>query len=556
MYKEGDVNLLTFVSGHIAMAIERKRSEMLLRQSEEEHRTLVETMRDGVIKVNSVEDIIFANAAACNILGYDHTELEGLNLYDIVVEDDIDRILEETQKRLQRQRSRYDLKVRHKSGEIREISISAAPDYDNIGNIIGTVGVFTDVTELNKAQSEGQRLREKLANAQRMESLGVLAGGVAHDLNNILGPLVGYPELIKRRLPPDSPVRDQITKIEESAKRAAEIVQDLLTMGRRGRYEMSPVNINTIIASYLDSAEFSNQKGRYQLVSTEVQLDETILSVFGSATHLSKVIMNLILNALDAMPDGGKLTIKTECRHLDKLLLGFSNIEPGRYNIITVSDTGIGIDETDTKRIFDPFFSKKKLGKSGSGLGLSVVYAVVKDHNGYVDVRSELAKGSDFIIYLPAIEVAAVTGPEQPVYDIKGSESILVVDDVAEQRDLAVTLLSSLGYQMAAAANGRDAVEYLKHNSCDVLILDMIMEPDFDGLDTYREVIKTHPGQKAVIVSGFSQTDRVKEAEKLGVTKYVKKPYTMQKLGKAIREVITAPLEPAENTEPIEQVKG
>ena len=214
------------------------------------------------------------------------------------------------------------------------------------------------------------------------------------------------------------------------------------------------------------------------------------------------------------------------------------NIEPGKYNIISVSDTGIGIDENDTKRIFDPFFSKKKLGKSGSGLGLSVVYAVVKDHNGYVDVQSELEKGSDFIIYLPAIEATSPAGQDTPVYDIKGNEKILVVDDVAEQRDLAVTLLGSLGYQMTAVTNGHEAVEYLTTNTCDVLVLDMIMEPDFDGLDTYREIIKMHPGQKAVIVSGFSQTDRVREAERLGVTKYVKKPYTMQKLGKAIREVL------------------
>ncbi|MEW6411730.1 MAG: PAS domain S-box protein [Candidatus Zixiibacteriota bacterium] len=556
MYKESDVDLLTFVSGHIAMAIERKRSEIMLRQSEEEYRTLVETMRDGVIKVDNTEDITFANAAACNILGYDHTELEGMNLFNLVVEEDVERIFEETQKRLRKHRSRYDLKVRHKNGEIRELSISAAPDYDNNGNVVGTIGVFTDVTELNKAQMEGQRLREKLANAQRMESLGVLAGGVAHDLNNILGPLVGYPELIKRRLPADSPVKDQITKIEESAKRAAEIVSDLLTMGRRGRYEMSPVNLNQIITSYLESAEFTNIKTRYPNIDTEIHLDSSVPSVFGSSTHLSKVIMNLVLNALDAMPEGGKLSVKTECLYLEKLLLGFNNIEPGRYSIISVKDTGIGIDESDTKRIFDPFFSKKKLGKSGSGLGLSVVYAVVKDHNGYVDVRSELAKGSEFIIYLPAIEAVAPAGPEQPVYDIKGNEKILVVDDVAEQRDLAVTLLASLGYQMASASNGHEAVDYLKHESCDVLILDMIMEPNFDGLDTYREIIKTHPGQKAVIVSGFSQTDRVKEAEKLGVTKYVKKPYTMQKLGKAIREVLTSPSDADLQSLPVEKVKN
>ncbi len=538
LYQASDMDLMTFVSGHIAMAIERKQAEMLIRHSELEHRTLVETMRDGVIKVDTLENVIFANPAACHILGYEYGELEGLNLGVIVVEEDMDLVLSGTRERLKKHRSRYELRVRRKDGEQRLVSISAAPFLDDRGNVMGTVGVFTDVTELKKAQEEGQLLREKLANAQRMESLGVLAGGVAHDLNNILGPLVGYPEIIKRRLPPDSPVIDQISKIEESAKRAAEVVQDLLTMGRRGRYEMAHTDINKIIGSYLESTDFVRQKARYPLVETVIQLDDSIPSVYGSDTHLSKVIMNLMINALDAMPDGGKLTVETECRYLEKLLGGYSNIEPSKYNVIYVRDTGIGIDEADTKRIFDPFFSKKKLGKSGSGLGLSVVYAVVKDHNGYVDVKSELTKGSDFIIYLPAIEIAIDTGPIKQVIDIRGGESILVVDDVAEQRDLAVTMLASLGYQMASVASGREAVAYMQNHTCDVVILDMIMEPDFDGLDTYRKIIETHPGQKAVIVSGFSQTDRVKAAEKLGVTKYVKKPYTMQLLGKAIREVL------------------
>jgi two-component system cell cycle sensor histidine kinase/response regulator CckA len=538
LYKESDMDLMTFVSGHIAMAIERKQAEMLIRHSEQEHRTLVETMRDGVMKVDTNEDIIFANPAACEILGYQSGELEGLNLRKIVIEQDMDKVVTGTRNRLKKHRSRYDLTVRRKDGELRQVSISAAPYLDDRGNVGGAVGVFTDITELKKAQEEGQRLREKLANAQRMESLGVLAGGVAHDLNNILGPLVGYPEVIKRRLPPDSSVRDQIAKIEESAKRAAEVVQDLLTMGRRGRYEMAHTDLNRIITSYLESPDFVRQRSRFPKVRTKVQLDPAVPPVYGSDAHLSKVLMNLVINALDAMPDGGTLTIKTECQHLTKLFGGYDNIEHGRYNILTVTDTGIGIDEADSKRIFDPFFSKKKLGKSGSGLGLSVVYAVVKDHNGYVDVRSELAKGSDFIIYLPALETGAATGEQKPVYDIKGNEKILVVDDVAEQRELAVTLLSSLGYQMTSVASGREAVAYLKDNDCDVVVLDMIMEPDFDGLDTYRELIQMHPGQKAVIVSGFSQTDRVREAEKLGVTKYVKKPYTMQSLGKAIREVL------------------
>jgi CheY-like chemotaxis protein len=176
------------------------------------------------------------------------------------------------------------------------------------------------------------------------------------------------------------------------------------------------------------------------------------------------------------------------------------------------------------------------MGKSGSGLGLAIVYGVVKDHNGYIDVRSELNEGSDFILYFPS--VVSHAGAEKSSADIRGTEKILVVDDVPEQRELAATVLASLGYKVEVAANGHDAVEHLRHHQADVVILDMIMEPGFDGLDTYREILKSNPGQKAIITSGFSETGRVKEAEKLGVGKYVRKPYTMQKLGKAIREIL------------------
>jgi CheY-like chemotaxis protein len=250
--------------------------------------------------------------------------------------------------------------------------------------------------------------------------------------------------------------------------------------------------------------------------------------------------MNLVLNAYDAMPHGGVLVVKTECRHIDKLISGFDNIEKGRYVIITVSDTGIGIEKKDFRRLFEPFYTKKEMGKSGSGLGLAIVYGVVKDHNGYVDVQSEVNQGSNFIIYLPATD-DIVAGEKTAPIDIRGKERILVVDDIAEQRELAAAILSSLGYKVETAPNGHEAVKMLITNSADVVVLDMIMEPGFDGLDTYREILKTSPGQKAIITSGFSETDRVVEAERLGVGKYIRKPYTMQKLGKAIREVLAGP---------------
>jgi len=515
---------------------ENRRAKELLEQSEEKYRRLVETMPNGLAIIDLDQNINFANPAACSILGYTHEELLASNLKQIIIDEDAPRLLEQTEKCRRGEPSEYEETARTKDGRLRNIYFMVVPLMDESGTVGGAVAIFTDMTELKNSEHEKQELREKLARAQKMESLGILAGGVAHDLNNILGPLVAYPEIIRMKLPPDSPIASQIAKIEKSAQRAADVVQDLLTMARRGRYEMSPVSINSIIENYLASPDFYDTKSRFSSVTMQTELQENVAMIYGSEAHLSKVIMNLILNAFDAMPHGGTLTVRTQSQLVEKLIGGFDNIESGLYTILTVSDTGIGISPKDIKRMFEPFYTKKEMGKSGSGLGLAIVYGVVKDHNGYIDVRSELNEGSDFILYFPS--VVSHAGAEKSSADIRGTEKILVVDDVPEQRELAATVLASLGYKVEVAANGHDAVEHLRHHQADVVILDMIMEPGFDGLDTYREILKSNPGQKAIITSGFSETGRVKEAEKLGVGKYVRKPYTMQKLGKAIREIL------------------
>jgi two-component system cell cycle sensor histidine kinase/response regulator CckA len=525
------------INGVVSDTTERKQAEKLLQQSEYRYRTLIETIHDGVGITDLDENIIFANKGTCNVFGYPQKELTGMNLDQIIIKEEMDKIYKETQKRKNKEHSQYEVTIKRKDGQLRHIFLSASPFLDSNGNVIGTVGVFTDITELKKSEEEKQQLKEKLVRAQRMESLGVLAGGVAHDLNNILGPLVAYPELIMMKLPSDTPIKKQISQIAKSAQRAADIVQDLLTMARRGRYEMTSVDLNEIVESYLRSPDFFDIKSKFPNVEIEVDLETNLPRTHGSNPHLSKMIMNLIVNALDSMPHGGKLKIKTKCKNVDKLINGFDNINNGKYIILTVSDTGIGIDKKDLKRIFEPFYTKKEMGRSGSGLGLAIVYGVVKDHNGYIDVQSRANKGSKFIVYIPAVDVTA-DSKKNNVIDIRGSEKILVVDDVSEQRELAACILSSLGYEVDTIANGREAVEYINKNLADVVILDMIMENDFDGLDTYREIIKHKPGQKAIITSGFSETIRVKEAEKLGVGAYLKKPYTMQKLGKAIREVL------------------
>ncbi len=394
-----------------------------------------------------------------------------------------------------------------------------------------------DITERKQAQAQQAELQEQLEHARRMESLGVLAGGVAHDLNNMLGPLVGYPELLLAKLPPESDLIKPISKIGKSAEEAAEVIQDLLSLARRGRYEMEPTSLAQVVEEYLESPAFAHLQETHPAVIVEKQIDNDVANVHGSAAHLVKAIMNLVVNAFDAMPDGGTMTITlAQCR-VDVRTDGPGDIEPGEYLQLTVGDTGKGIPQEYLEKIFEPYFSKKKMGTSGSGLGLSVVYGIVKDHRGYYDIASEVGKGTNFMLYFP---ITTESIPEQKLSERNycGNETILIVDDVAEQREIASALLGNLGYTVVTAEHGRAGVQYLREHEVDLVMLDMIMEPDFDGLDTYRAMIKIRPAQRAIVVSGYSVTERVNAVLALGAASNVRKPYTLETIGRAVRNAL------------------
>ena len=524
-----------YIEGAAIDITDRKKIENLLRKSEKKYRNLVENLSEGVVITDFQENLLFVNSAACNMLGYRRDELMGMNFSELVSDDYRSRIKRETAERKKGIHSKYEVKINRKDGEARHLIISASPQIDDSGRIEGSIGIMTDVTQSRQSDQERKKLQEQLEKAQRMESLGVLAGGVAHDLNNILGPLVAYPEMILGKLPLDSPARKQIMMMGKAAVEASGVIQDLLSLARRGRYEMEPVNINNVVKSYISSASMVETTERNPGVEVEEILDTNIGNILGSAPHLQKVFMNLVINAFDAMPNGGKLKVKTSRTFLDRLRCGYTNIAKGEYVMLEVIDTGIGIDEKCLKHIFEPYYSKKKMGHSGSGLGLSVVYSILKDHRGYYDIFSRVGEGTEFVLYFPVYE-----GKETEKYCVignyEGREKILVVDDVKDQRAIATELLASLGYKVSSASNGRKALDFLAENAVDIVILDMIMEDDFDGLDTYREILKLNPHQKAIIVSGYSATHRVNQAIKLGVGKYIKKPYTLNTLGKAVRE--------------------
>jgi two-component system cell cycle sensor histidine kinase/response regulator CckA len=430
-----------------------------------------------------------------------------------------------------------ELPLKKKDGTPFWGSVSARVVHDESGKTPRFDCTIIDITAQKKAEEEREKLQAQLQRAQKMEALGTLAGGVAHDLNNILAGLVSYPELLLMEIPEDSPLRKPILTIKNSGERAATIVQDLLTLARRGVSTMQVVNLNDIISEYLKSPEHEKLRLFHPDLQLETNFEEDLLNILGSPVHLSKTVMNLISNAAEAMPGGGKISISTKNRYIDRRIRGYDNVDEGAYITLTVSDTGVGISPEDMERMFEPFYTKKVMGRSGTGLGMAVVWGTIKDHRGYIDVKSAKGKGTTFTLYFPVSrEELAKEKPGLSIEDYMGKgESVLVVDDVEEQRDIASRILRRLGYSARTVSSGEEAVDYMKGNSVDLLLLDMIMEPGIDGYETYKRILELHPEQKAIIVSGFSETERVKDTQRLGAGAYVKKPYLLEKIGIAIR---------------------
>ena len=283
--------------------------------------------------------------------------------------------------------------------------------YEN-GLPIKILGVIRDVTEQKKAEKERKHLEDQLQHAQKMEAIGTLAGGVAHDLNNILGGLVSYPELLLLQLPEDSPLRKSILTIQSSGEKAAAVVQDLLTLARRGVVVTEVVKLNNVIAQYLKSPEYEKLQSYHPTVHMETHLEKDTLNILGSSIHLSKTVMNLVSNAAEAMLEGGTLSISTENRYIDRPIGGYNNVKEGDYVVLIISDTGMGISPDDINKIFEPFYTKKKMGRSGTGLGMAVVWGTVKDHNGYIHVQSTEGKGTTFTLYFPVTRKSLEERPE------------------------------------------------------------------------------------------------------------------------------------------------
>ena len=531
---------------------ERKRAEEALRESQRQLASIIDFLPDATLVIDKEGRVIAWNRAMEAMTCVKAGEMigKGNHEYSLPFYGDRRPILIDLALHPNQEMERHYTAIQRREdivigeaftpslppGDL-HLSATASVLRDSKGDVIAAIECIRDNTER-------KRLEERLSRAEKMEALGTLAGGVAHDLNNVLGVLVGYSELLLEKIPKGDPLNRHVSHILQSSERGAAIIQDLLTLARRGVAVSEVINLNDVVSDFFRTPECEKLKDYHPNVAFRTDLEKDLLHIKGSPIHLEKTVVNLVSNAAEAISGGGVVTIRTENRYLDKPLRGYDDMQEGDYVVLTVSDNGKGISAADLGKIFEPFYTKKVMGRSGTGLGLAVVWGTVKDHDGYIDAQSEEGKGSTFAIYFPVTREELTKDQQKisPDQYMGSQESILVVDDVEGQRELAVSMLTRLDYRAYAVSSGEEAVAYIKSNKVDLLVLDMIMEPGIDGLETFQRVLEISPKQKAILVSGFSETERVTKAQALGAGAYVRKPYMLEKLGLAVKEELDQPI--------------
>ncbi len=531
---------------------EKSAIQKQLSVSQRDYKYLVENSPDIIYMLDPQGRFTFVNPSIKQFLGLDPGQAIGRHYSTVVDKDKAEFchwIFNErrTGKRA-RQWNELELLTfdSSKAGDNRVVyaELLSTGIYQTMGGspkgYIGTHGVIRDITEKKRTALKKKRIKAQLLRAEKIEIVGTLASGVAHDLNNLLSSILGYPELILMDLSKDDPHREYLLEIKKAGDRASEIVKDLLTLARRRLPATEVFSVDNVIADCLTSPEYMDLKTRYPSVAVDLSLNSSGRNMTGSSVHISKCIMNLLLNSAEAMPYGGTITIFTQICLIEKKLKSQSELKSGQYIKLVIADTGTGISKKDMKRIFDPFYTCKKTGRSGTGLGMTIVWTTVKDHLGTIDVKSIEGKGTVMTLYFPVTRKKKKPSLKVDRKDILGhGQSILIIDDILEQRMIASKMIKALGYSTTTVAAGEDGIGIIQTQPVDLVILDMILGNKMDGLEVYRRIKKIRPGQKVIIVSGLSETERIKTALKLGVSQYIKKPYTIDKIGLAIKQVLT-----------------
>ena len=528
-YDQRDLEFLESVGGHIALAIARRRAEEALRKSESMFRLLFsQTPLPTWVIDPELRQFLLVNDAAVRQYGYSQEEFRRLNVADIHPDQERDRFEELTQNGQDADEQRALWKHRRKDGRIFEVDL-VAHNLDYGGKNVQLV-VAQDV-------SERKLLEDQLRQAQKMEAIGRLAGGVAHDFNNLLMVIKGHTELLLNALTPGDHVARKIEQIDRSADRAAALTRQLLAFSRMQMLQPRVLNLNEIVV----------EMGRLipRLIGEDIELvlscDEHLGTIRADASQMEQIIMNMAVNARDAMPEGGKLIVETSNVELDpRYAAAHPMVHPGRYVLLAISDTGCGMSAEVQAHIFEPFFTTKEKGK-GTGLGLATVYGVVKQSGGFIWVYSEIGKGSSFKIYLPRVdEPVEETEAQQLLGQLpRGTETVLLAEDEQDVREVAREFLESAGYRVLEARDGAEAlrVASAENDAIDVLVTDMVM-PGMTGQDVARQLQRRRAGLRVIYMSGYSEQAAGEAAKTKGSSIVLAKPFSRSAILRAVRGVL------------------
>jgi len=533
--------LFAIFGSHVQYTLaKRRQADVALRESEEKYRTILESIEEGYFETDLEGKLTFFNTPFCKILGYSPDQLRGMNTRQYTTAETAERMDRMTERLrddgMPENATDYDV-IRPDGDKVMlELSYSLRKDPD--GRPIGFRGVLRDVSERKKAEEEKHKLEIQLQQAQKMESIGTLAGGIAHDFNNILMGIQGNASLMLLKISSEHPNYEKIKNIEQYVQNGTALTKQLLGFARRGKYLVKATDLNEIIEK--SSSLFARTRKEIRVHSN---LLESIWSAEVDRGQIEQVLLNLYVNAWQAMPDGGDLYLNTENIILDGSYVKPYKVVPGRYVKISVTDTGMGIDKETQKRIFEPFFTTKEMGR-GTGLGLASVYGIIKSHGGYINVYSELDQGTTFTIYLPASGKEAVEDEAVSTDIIKGTGTILLIDDEKMIIEVGRELLQELGYTVIPVMGGQAAIDAFKknHDKIDLIIMDMIM-PGMSGSETFDHLKEINPEAKILLSSGYSIDGQASKILRRGCDGFLQKPFNMNQLAEKIRKIIVSPSE-------------
>ena len=510
----------------------------MMETEKERYRDFVENIADGCWETDLAGNMTFANEAAGRTLGYTREEFLSLNFRDFTVPEKIEETFKIFLQVYQTgiPFTLFNQELKRKDGEIIHLDMSASLIRDPEGNPIGFRGVSRDVTGRKKLEAETIRLTEQLNQARKLEAIGTLAGGIAHEFNNILMGIQGYASLMLLDIDSSHPFYEKLMAIEAQVISAADLTGQLLGYARGGRYEVKPTNLNKLISK--TASMFGRTKKEIIIRQT---LDKTLWKVDADQGQFEQVLMNLFMNAWQAMPAGGSIYLQTENVMLDESYVKSYETQPGPFVKISVTDTGMGMDVNTKERIFEPFFTTKEMGR-GAGLGLASAYGIIRGHGGMINVYSEKGYGTTFNIYLPASKKEAIPEKLPARETINRGKTILLVDDEKTITDVTGAMINRLGYQLLTAHNGEEAVEIYQANPSriDLVILDMIM-PGIGGGKALDFIQSINPKAMIILSSGFSLNGEAKEIMNRGAMAFLQKPFLIDDLSRVIREVLESP---------------